>query len=403
MNNGMFGLPPGLPPVSGLGLGQGVGPTFMYQKVKAYCKPGTYTTERVPDRVKTILVMVFGGGGNGSMASSGYTPYAGAGGGFAMAEFPVTPGELLPSIIVGGSAGASSFGQFLTATGGSHASSSAHGTGGVAAAMSGLRNVRIANGGSPTGGFGSFVQGGGASGSPYGNGAAPGINQSGGGGWTIYGSLGSQIQFGGSGLYAANIDRCVGGGGSASSPTGSYGENGGDGCIERGGFGVYSNNNNQLFDLSKQVPPSNLLDILRLREVGGGGGGGIYYYASSRPVAQNTYRAGHGGPGAGGGGIILQNTTNSADAVAGNGGIGGGGGGMHIDYTWKYLKAGDGGFGGGGGGMYASLSNAMVVGGDGGIGGGGGGVYGTGGSITPDSRAGRGGGGAVLIYYTEGN
>jgi len=408
MNNGMFGLPPGLPPVSGLGLGQGVGPTFIYQKVKAYCKPGTYAAERVPDRVKTALVMVFGGGGDG-WAGSSSSAYSGAGGGFAMAEFPVTPGELLPPIIVGNRAGTSSFGQFLSATGGSHANSGAHGTGGTGVTMPGLKNALAYPGGSPTGGIGSLIQGGGSSGSPYGPGVGPGTNQSGGGGWGQ--SPTDNNILGGNGLYK-NVNLSyygVGGAGSAASNTGNYGEDGGIGVTEQVNYGltpVTYNPDDYYFKAQGSVAKQDLLLIPYLQLFGGAGGGGIQWSRQLANSSGSILLAGDGGPGGGGGGIFIDTATSYASHFqAGNGGLGGGGGGIW-NYSGVQSRAaigGRGGFGGGGGGVMPGSSNTTHVqmGGDGGIGGGGAGTAYV--QSNGLSRAGKGGTGAVLIYYIEGN
>lgn len=411
MNNGMFGLPPGLPPVSGLGLGQGVGPTFMYQKVKAYCKPGTYAAERVPDRVKTALAMVFGGGGDG-YASSSSSAYSGAGGGFAMAEFPVTPGELLPPIIVGDRAGTSSFGQFLSATGGSHATSSAHGTGGVGAVMAGLKNALAYPGGSPTGGIGSLIQGGGSSGSPYGPGVGPASNQGGGGGWGTAPTDGNTL--GGNGKYknVASGGYGTGGAGSQASNFGSYGEHGGYGFDSQTNWGF-------VFNSGFSTPPAvgdfggrqstfhDLLMIPYLESIGGAGGAGIQYQANVSNTPYPMLTAGDGGPWAGGGGIYVDTATSyTFNLRAGNGGIGGGGGGIwnSSGILCNVAIGGKGGFGGGGGGVNPANSSGtynIQIGGDGGIAGGGGGcAYIQTNSV---SRAGRGGVGTVLVFYLEGN
>ena len=83
-----------------------------------FTSPGTYTK---PASVKTIRVTVLGGGGNGGNAVSiapSTTGGQGGGGGFSQEtiQAPSVPGPV--SVTVGGAGGTSSFGSFLSATGG---------------------------------------------------------------------------------------------------------------------------------------------------------------------------------------------------------------------------------------------------------------------------------------------
>ena len=70
----------------------------------------TTSTETVPQNVFQMGVAVFGGGGTGGSAVAG-----GGGGGFAFGIVDVIPGQLLPTITIGASAGTSSFGTLLSA------------------------------------------------------------------------------------------------------------------------------------------------------------------------------------------------------------------------------------------------------------------------------------------------
>lgn len=126
----------------------------------------TTSTEIVPLNVYQMLVMVFGGGANGSTSG-------GAGGGFAMGIIDVVPGQTLPTITVGAVGGTSSLGTLLSATGGSAA------TGGTGTAAAHLRNRLTASGGAG----GGANTGGAASGSPLGDGGASLAQNSGGMAW----------------------------------------------------------------------------------------------------------------------------------------------------------------------------------------------------------------------------
>jgi len=98
------------------GGGGGVSSTQYFQS------PGTYTK---PANVKTVRVTVIGGGGRGggftsSPNNSNYTGGAGGGGGYSTEtiQAPSIPGPV--SVTAGGVAGTSSFGAFLSATGGAN-------------------------------------------------------------------------------------------------------------------------------------------------------------------------------------------------------------------------------------------------------------------------------------------
>lgn len=130
----------------------------------------TTSAEVVPQNVYQIKVMVWGAGDTGVVAS-----YPGAGGGFAEAIVDVVPGQLLPTITVGTTAGStSSFGALISATGGSAR------VGGVGTVSPGLRGGLTCNGGAAPN---SVNVGGSASGSPYGVPSTPANGDAGGGAW----------------------------------------------------------------------------------------------------------------------------------------------------------------------------------------------------------------------------
>lgn len=92
-----------------------------------FASSGTYT---VPDGVYRLLVEVFGGGAGGSSSSRG-----GAGGGYALKLIDVEPGEVITvtvaSEVSGGVNGeTSSFGSYVSATGGLVANNGGTGVGG---------------------------------------------------------------------------------------------------------------------------------------------------------------------------------------------------------------------------------------------------------------------------------
>lgn len=182
---------------------------------KVYDRNGSYTFT-VPTGVTEIYVAVFGAGGSGGLASSGNTT-GGGGGGFAGGFLSVSEGaEYAVTVGKGGlrdntnssdgnDGGTSSFGTFLTATGGKGGTYTASGTGtnygglgGTGTATADVINASTASGG--RGGDAYYIAntknlcytGGGASGSPLGDGGRGGDIYSmksggdtftGGGGW----------------------------------------------------------------------------------------------------------------------------------------------------------------------------------------------------------------------------
>lgn len=130
----------------------------------------TTSEEVVPQNVYQIKVMVWGAGDAGVVGN-----YPGAGGGFAEAIIDVVPGQLLPTITVGTTAGStSSFGALISATGGSVR------VGGAGTVSPGPRGAMTCNGGSVPN---SASAGGAASGSPYGLPETLVSGNTGGGAW----------------------------------------------------------------------------------------------------------------------------------------------------------------------------------------------------------------------------
>lgn len=173
--------------------------------IQVYATPGSYT-HTVPAWAKRLRVRLCGGGGGGGGSSASAAAGGGGAGGYAEGVVSVTPGQTIPVIVgaggVGGAAGlpgtaggTSSFGTFLSATGGGTArlvvsgvpitgGEPGQGTGG-AIALQGGYGAEGSNAASCPGGHGgaSYFGGGGNGGFPTGiAGRAPGSG--GGGGWS---------------------------------------------------------------------------------------------------------------------------------------------------------------------------------------------------------------------------
>jgi hypothetical protein len=134
----------------------------------AYTSPATWTK---PAGLKAVKVTVVGGGGNGGSGNNpgcGIIPGGGGGGGGAALRYidaPAIPGPV--SVTVGGAASTSSFGPFASATGGGNGTNAPSNTNsGVGGAGSG-GTVNV------SGGRGSPVSQGGASGFAFGLNRSP--------------------------------------------------------------------------------------------------------------------------------------------------------------------------------------------------------------------------------------
>lgn len=326
----------------------------------------TETTTWVAPRIKgDVHVRLFGAGGagGGSGGTSGVGGGGGGGGGH-METLVFTPaigqaylvtigdGGLGSDSGPGGSGGATSFGNLITATGGS---------GGIHGSSNNGLSGSGGDGGSGGGGGDSYYSNGGDG--AYGGGGGAGRNYRG------------RSSGGNGGAY--------GGGGGAGCRGGEYGSVGGVGGDYGGDGGAINGNGSAGTDTSEME-----LDFVG-KGTGGsggansGGGGGGYGGNGGNGGTDGVIGGGGGGGGYGGDG--------------GDGGNGGGGGGGGYG-----ANGGSGGYAGGGGGGYGidGTGGSGSYGGDGGKGGyaaGGGGGF-----MNSDTRTavgGRGGNGIVILTY----
>ena len=296
----------------------------------------------VPKGVKTVVVRIFGGGGGGGNNVNGGG--GGAGGSMAYQEISVTPEQVIPVTIAtasSGNGGPSSFGSYLSASGGGAASGVGGGTGGT-------------GGGGGHGGVGGDAS--------YGGGGGGGINGRGGNGGT-YGGGG-----GGGGPYGSQEAN-----GKAGGTGGTYGGDGGKGRTS----GEPGTNT---IGMGLEFEGAGAGGSSAANEGGAGGGGGGY--------GGNGGRGNRLGGGAGGGGGYGGNGGNGTNNDGGGGGGYGGNGGS------------GGGYGGGGGGGYGSAGNGGNGGASGGTGGSGGLAAGGGGADS-SARRGAGGPGVCIITYMK--
>jgi hypothetical protein len=325
---------------------------------RLFFTPGTRSFT-VPIGVTQLYALVIGGGSSAVAYYpqnygyyTGIWVHAGAGGGYAEGVINVTPGESLAVTVgdggvfnsgnfnsqLGAAGGTSSVGTYLTATGGAAANGSSYyspplgGTG----STSGVTSPFVASGGS--GGSSLYTNGdapgGGASGSPYGNGgngshsnANGNTGAGGGGGWG-----GNQP------AVDAAFSSCSGG--SVCRP-GSF-KSGQIVAPGAAGFFLPSitpneSQNNTYIDGTTTNLVTGLGNWWFLTDAdgnGGAGGGRTSSYTGSRGL--------NGGFGSGGG-------SGSSSFGCGNGGFGGGGGGLSAGGQQNQSIAGAGGVGGGGG------------------------------------------------------
>ena len=319
-----------------------VGTRKKVAKNEIFMSDSTFT---VPDGITSVAVRIFGGGGAGYCFRGG----GGGGGHMSYGVFEVTPGQQIPITIgIGGKSGGnsnmnggtSSFGTYLSAAGGSGASSYIGGSGGTGGG----------GGGTGAGGSGSYGGGGGGSGQSGRNGGGGGTYGGGGGGCggtTTHNYSGTTTNPGGSGGTG-----------------GTYGGRGGDGVTS--GYGQ-----------SGSSGTNTVGQELDFTGTGSGGTGG--YSATINDSGSTSYWIKGGGGGGGGG-------------YGGKGGNGGGG--TSVSWNGSYPGGGGGGGGYGGNGGNGGYGEYGI---DPGGGGGGGGYGGNGGN----GIAGGGGGGGG--YGTSGN
>ena len=354
---------------------------------------------------RPVMVTVVGGGGGGTSASGGSVGYGGNGADIAFGTFELVKGEVVKVTVATAAAGngaGSSFGSYLSASGGKRGQYVAGGNGAYKGGGGGgsnyngngeyggqggkpfdLSNYELdGSSGTNTVGMGLPFEGEGLAGKGGVTGASAGGDRGGRGGNGGSGGYGGNGGNGGDGGDKRYNDGSDGnpsyssnGGYGGSAGGGGYGGNGGNGGGGGNGgtVGKYTNHPGQGGD-------------------GGHGGGGGY-----------GAKGGNGGYG-GDGLDILQIESKYPDAVitndivtGGNGGHGGGGG---------YGPDGNGGNGGYGGSPFWDGHREELIYGDGGNGGNGGYGAGGGGGGTAanlygseDGTGGKGGPGLVIIQY----
>jgi len=344
----------------------------------SYTVAGTYIFT-VPLGVTSIRVRVGGAAGSGAVAigSSMAAALGGAGGGWAINVFSVTPNTSYTVTIGAGGAsvfltatgaingnagGTSSFGNLISATGGA---------GGVVSISAGAHSAAIpgvGSGGSAnySGGYGGAVNNTGAVSSLYATGGGAGGSQNGNGGnggsitgsangyyATAGGAVGqshaASINFG----SATNFNNYSGGGaGVGGSPATTSG--GVTPAALAGGPDIFGNIVYGAISTTTQpaVNGSAINLTIPSRFLGdqlfGAGGAGIVN-SSVNPIV-----GGNGGPGAGGGAV----ENNNSAGYGGNGGVFGGGGAILDISTGAYNYAGNGGLCAGGAGLAGNPSSA---------------------------------------------
>ncbi|TDV98022.1 hypothetical protein BDK62_10454 [Halomonas alkaliantarctica] len=312
-----------------------------------YMSDGAFT---VPQNVSRIRVRAIAPGGGGAVKNeNGARCTGGAGGGFAMGAYDVSPGDTFQITIgqpgqyvsdgVASAGGTTSFGTLLSATGGGAGNYAQSGTfcqgaeGGQGTGGN-IINAKGGNSGSISSGSGSCATGGGGAGSQHGDGGDSG---------SLLSMLGYVAATGGGairGFSSASVTNTSTSTGGAGTASGSIGKLGGYSSFADASDGHGADNPAQYVS---RFPSEFLL-----------GGGGA--------VTTSTVSSFSGGPGAGGG---------ASQSTGGN-------------------RAGDGGWLGGGGGAVLSNSGS---GGNGGLGGGGGGGAG----INGYAGAGSKGGSSIII------
>ncbi|MFO0271354.1 MAG: glycine-rich domain-containing protein [Gemmatimonadota bacterium] len=431
-------------------------PPPAWRNCRAWLAPGTYTDPFVvPQNVYQLYVVVIGAGGSGGLSNNsggfGLSATGGGGGGCISAILDVVPGQPLPTITVGAggaalttsgngnAGGTSSFGSLMTATGGgggtqnyATATGINGGTGGTGSGADGCRSRVAAAGGrggnratTPGTSFWAICTGGGAPGTPYGDGGRGGdhINSSwngtaailtGGGG--IAGGNGGDITVatswsGSTASSGGGAFRVPCGDINATTTSNNY-STGGAGTYGRSlplrspgitqgpggpGFGVFGGESGTTAvtngSLLNSLLPSQPWQFLVDPSVLAGSGGGCVNSAASVPT-------GNGGLGAGGGAGFPGIQTSGRLTCAG--GVGGGGGAVFAsasgDCQFTNISLGF----GGGGAIHSRGTSGQNTQTNNGIGGGGGGMAIETGSGAVFSRHGTGGDGAVFIFWTEG-
>lgn len=335
--------------------------------------------------VPPVEVVLFGGGGGGASATN-----AGGGGGGhrATGAYYIDVNEkIYISIGAGGSpnraGGVTSFGAYLSASGGSPGSANLGGDGGTGGGSGcGTRDASSDTTTPASGGNGSYGGGGGGGSAIHGDlSSLWGVLFSNGGGGGTYGGGGGAggKGHGGSGYRAGTAGR--GGGGYSAAGTeylGGAGENTIGFGLEFEGTGLAGEGN------TKSIGYSDAL------AVGGSGGGGYGGNGGNTDGAAEYVSSGGGGGGYGGNGGDGSITSSRTAICCGGGGGGYGGNGGNGGKGQSTVGAG-----GGGGGGYGKNGNGGNGGSAGGNGFGGGIAAGGGGGVT----GGSGGPGIAFITY----
>lgn len=328
----------------------------------------------VPEAVDNQFLVTCVGGGGGVADT-----HTGGGSGWSNSEYLYLESNQIIEISVGvgggtysGAGGTTSFGTYISATGGGYGNSSFAGCGG---AGGGGRSGADGGDGYLWGGGGYLsvsVTGYGGNAGPYGGGGGSDANSAGSGG--IYGGGG-----GGGGFGHGGTGGMYGGGGGGGYYGGTGGTYGGNG----GGYRNSSSHTNPK-NGTNTIGWTNVLNGYMNEDLRGAGKIANYIF--------NTYCCGGGGYGGNGGGGNSEG--GGGGGYGGNGGNEGGGGGGF---------GGDGGNYGGGGGGYGKNAKGGDNGGGGGgyytpaNGYGGGGWFGWGNGANGNS--GNGGNGVCIVKY----
>ena len=348
-----------------------------------HCEIFTTNTEwKVPDSISglNVFVRLFGGGGGGFPWMSGIEYGAGGGGGnMNFGEITVVKNQIIPITIgEGGSTdnngGTTSFGEYLSATGGEHGYSENGGNGGTGGgAGSYCHNNRMYSSGA-YGGIGYY--GGGGGGGAISN-RISGLVSGGSHSLRCHGGNGGMYGGGGGAGGRINTDyqEYVNGFGGIG---GSFGGNGGNSAMKtygnNGEVGTNTIGNNNVYQ-----DPLNRNSYINGNGLAGFRGN---YYSNSDYGSGSGGGGGYGGCGGNGG--------DCGPNAGGGGGGGGGYGASGGNARGQYSAAFSGGGGGGGWGDNGKDAYQGYGGGGGGYSGG----YGAGGS-----RGNDGNNGICIIWY----
>jgi len=388
-----------------------------------FYESGTWTA---PPGITRAMVLVWGGGGSGSVFNGYASTTGGCGGGFAQGIVATTPGTGYTITIGAGGAsvnvsssnngfngnagGTSSFSTLLTATGGAGGLQQGSGTvtanGGSGSSSGTLWSFTATGGGMKNNGY-FWAGGGGSSGSPYGNGSGYQNDLyvsygTGGCGWGPIGYLqppGSSVMD-----YPAFPDTYGCGGGGIAGASQGYGSGGG-GSHRKAQPSIQLQPTSAIAFTKIYVNATSYVGYIMANPGGGQKNVPSFMYAtnaSNVPVSSSSSTATEAQED----GNYFNIVNKSLSGSGGHGWFYNTNGTSNFDEAKQMFRAGDGGSGSGGGGIYigsptAPLGNVMATGGSGGIGGGGGGVAAyrmQGAHAGGYGGFGGGGGGSILTY-----